>query len=105
MPRIPTLSGRTYFDYTPDGTGGFYIEYTGRPRITGEFIERIRRIFHGKLIPGGFCRTEPMPGGFGEWIQANSRFTPQHASHIAAVLKGMGVIKEATGKKPIMLQF
>jgi hypothetical protein len=31
--------------------------------------------------------------------------TPRHGSHIAAVLKEFGIIKDSFGKKTIMLQF
>lgn len=105
MPKIHTLSGRTTFEYTPDNQGGFFIEYTGRPHITKELISRIGKEFRGKTVPGGFSMTDPMPGGFSEWIGENTSLTPRHGSHIAAVLREMGVIKEAYGKKPIMLKF
>jgi len=105
MPTISTLSGQTVFEYTPDGKGGFFIEYTGRPHISGEFIQKIQGEFKNRTIPGGFSMTNPIPGGFGEWIQNNSSLTPRHGSHIAAVLKEFGVIKDSFGKKPIMLQF
>lgn len=105
MPLIATLSGRSTFRYTLDGDGGFFIEYAGRPHITSEIIEKVKAAFGGKLIPGGFCRTDPIPHGFGEWIRDNSPFNPQNASHIAAVLKELGVIRRAIGRKPIMLQF
>lgn len=49
--------------------------------------------------------TNPIPGGFGEWLQNNSPFTPRHGCHIAPVLKELGIIKESYGKKPVMLQF
>ncbi len=81
------------------------MEYKGRPHIGIELVQKIRAAFEGRSVPGGFSRTDPIPRGFGEWIQANSQFTPQHASHIAAVLKETGVIKAAIGRRPIMLQF
>ena len=105
MPTISTLSGKTDFEYTPDGKGGFFIEYTGRPYVSGEFVQKIQNEFRNKTIPGGFSMTEPIPGGFGEWLQNNSSFTPRHGSHIAAVLKQLGIIKSSYGKRPIMLQF
>jgi len=105
MPVISTLSGSSEFEYTPDGLGGFFIEYTGRPHITKELIQKIQIAFENKSVPGGFSMTDPIPHGFGEWIQKNSSFTPRHGSHIAAVLKEMGVIKGSIVKKSIMLQF
>ena len=105
MPKISTLSGKTVFEYTPDGRGGFFIEYTGRPHISEEFVQKIQKKLKNKAVPGGFSMTNPIPGGFGEWIQKNSSFTPRHGSHIAAVLKQMGIIKDSFGKKPITLQF
>jgi hypothetical protein len=105
MPIISTLSGRSKFEYTPDGFGGFFIEYKGRPHITKEFIQKIRTTFKNKSVLGGFNMTDPSPNGFGEWVQNNSSFTPRHASHIAAVLKEFGVIKDSIGKSPITLQF
>ena len=97
--------GELVFQYTVDNAGGFYIEYTGRPHITKQMIARIETVFRGKTIPGGFSMTEPIPGGFGEWIRDHTPYTPRHGSHIAAVLKEMGVIKESYGSKPIMLRF
>ena len=105
MPTISTLSAKTEFKYTPDGKGGFFLDYTGRPHITIGLIQKIQNEFRNKTVPGGFSMTDPIPGGFGEWIQDNSQFTPRHASHIAAVLKEIGVIKKSFGKKPIILQF
>jgi len=105
MPTISTLSGETQFEYTPDGEGGFFLEYTGRPHITIEFIQKIQVKFQNASVPGGFNMTNPIPGGFGEWIWDNSQFTPRHGSHIAAVLKEIGIIKGSFGKKPIILQF
>jgi len=105
MPKISTLSGQTVFEYTLDDRGGFYIEYSGRPYISKKLIDKIRREFKNKTVPGGFGMTNPIPGGFGEWIRNNSSLTPRHGSHIAAVLKEIGVIKESFGKKLIMLQF
>ena len=105
MPKIYTLSGQTVFEYTLDDKGGFYIEYSGRPYVSKEFISKIEREFKNKTVPGGFSMSNPIPGGFGEWIQNNSSLTPRHGSHIAAVLKEIGIIKGFFGKKPIMLQF
>ena len=105
MPVISTLSGQSEFEYTPDGKGGFFIEYSGRPHISKEFIKEIMNEFKNKTIPGGFSMTKPIPGGLGEWIQKNSSLSPRHGSHIAAVLKALGIIKKSFGKKPIMLQF
>ncbi len=105
MPKINTLSGRSVFQYTLDTSGGFYIEYSGRPHITKKMINEIETAFRGKTVPGGFSMTDPPPGGFGEWIQEHTPYTPRHGSHIAAVLKEMGIIKEAYGKSPIILRF
>ena len=66
MPKIYTLSGRTTFEYSLDGKGGFFIEYSGRPHITKQMIRKIETEFRGKTVPGGFSMTAPIPGGFGE---------------------------------------
>ena len=50
MPTISTLSGQTVFEYTPDGIGGFFIEYTNRPHISIEFIQKIQSERHGGRI-------------------------------------------------------
>jgi len=106
MPKISTLSGRTKFEYTLDGNGGFFIEYkSSRLHITRAFQAQIQRQFRNKTVPGGFCMTDPMPGGFGKWIESKSPFTPRHGSHIAAVLKDLGIIKRSYGQRPIMLEF
>jgi len=105
MPTITTLSGQTNFKYTLDGNGGFFIEYTGRPHISKALIQQIKSQFKGRTIPAGFSMTNPILGGFGEWIQENTSLSPRHGSHIAAVLKEFGIIKDTFGKKPIMLKF
>lgn len=105
MPKIETLSGRSTFTYTKDGRGEFFIEYTGRPHITAALINKIQSEFRGKTIPAGFSMTDPTPGGFGEWLAENTALTPRHGSHIAAVLKEMGVIAESYGKRSITLKF
>ena len=105
MPKINTLSGRSVFNYTMDDVGGFFIEYSGRPHITKQIINKIVTTFKGKTIPGGFSMTDPIPDGFREWVRDNTPYTPRHGSHIAAVLKEMGIIKESYGKRPIMLRF
>ena len=76
-----------------------------RPHITRELVQKIKAAFENKLVSGGFNMTDPIHGGFGQWVQENSQFTPRHASHIAAVLREMRVIKKAMGSRPIMLQF
>ena len=81
MPTISTLSGQTVFKYTPDGRGGFFIEYTGRPHISKEFIQKIQSAFRNKTVPGGFSMTNPITGGFGEWIRLK-RLQVQNPSSI-----------------------
>jgi len=48
MPTISTLSGQTIFEYTTDGSGGFFIEYTGWPHISIELIQKIQNEFKNK---------------------------------------------------------
>ena len=103
MPIIQTLSGSTEFEYSFDGFGGFFIEYSHRPHISKELIQEIQATFENKLVLGGFNVSNPK--GFGKWIDENTSFTSRHASHIAAVLVEIGVIKKFIGKKPMKLQF
>ena len=72
MRRIRTLghsSKRTWFIYKGSITKGTTLMQVGEPFISPELYQSVLRHFSGQSIPGGFSMTDPIPGGFGEWIQ------------------------------------
>ena len=58
----------------------------------------------GHWYPLGASEDDPIPGGFGEFLQGTFQgFTPRHASAIAAVLVDLGYL-DFRGKKPVYLR-
>lgn len=69
---------------------------SGDVHVTADFFAAIQRHFAGRQVVGGFDVSSPPSGGFGAWVQDNSRtlnsrrLTSRHASSIAAVLRDAG---------------
>lgn len=114
MPQIWTLGNqnrRTQFNYTGNSSSGVTLEFTGKPFISAEFFAAIRREFSGKTVRGGFSMTDPTPGGFGEWVQKNSKrlnntsLSPRHATFISAILVHEGLITSSLKGNAILLHF
>ena len=105
MPEISTLTGRSKFTYNGSCSDGFCLEYTHRPFVSCKVIERICDQFQGETIPGGFSMTNPVRDGLGAWLDENTRFSPRHGSHIAAVMVHEGLISYHKEGNQIMLEF
>jgi hypothetical protein len=67
--------------------------------------------FAGRTVAGGFNVTDPTPGGFGQWVEENSRrlngigLTPRHASFIAAILAHENQITSSLKGNAVYLHF
>jgi len=113
MPRIQTLGSenkRTWFVYEGNVDHGTTLIQSGKPIVTHEFYAAALKHFAGRTIRGGFSETKPTPGGFGEWIQENSRkyghtLTPRHGSFIAAILVHERYIHSSLQGNAILLNF
>ena len=68
----------------------------------GDVMENLFRV--DKWIPLGASQDKPIKGGFGEYIRDNYiKYTPRHASAIAAVMVEEGLL-DSKGLKPVMLK-
>ncbi len=114
MPRIWTLGGpskRKQFDYAGSVGTGATLLFTAKPRVSPEFFRAILAHFNGKTVAGGFSMTDPTPGGFGQWVEANSKelnavgLSPRHASFIAAILVHEGFITSSPKGNAVFLHF
>ena len=114
MPRIWTLGGpnkRTQFDYSGSVGTGVTLLFTAKPRVSPEFFKAILGHFNDKTVAGGFSMTDPTPGGFGQWVEANSKeingvsLSPRHASFIAAILVHEGFITSTLKGNAVFLHF
>ena len=114
MPIIWTLGGpnkRTQFGYSGSVATGATLLFTGCPRISPEFFKAILGHFGSETVAGGFSMTDPTPGGFGQWVEANSKeingvsLSPRHASFIAAILVHEGFITSNLKGNAVFLHF
>ena len=114
MPQATTLGSpkkAVTFDNTGNVTDGVVIKYNyANVSVDGRFFNRILATFRGKTLLGGFSKTNPIPGGFGEWIRDNSKFnsqalTPQHASRIAAILVAERYADADLERNAVILKF
>jgi len=115
MPTIFTCgspSKRTYFTYEGDFDNGVIIRFaSGDTRITHKFLKATIDYFRGIEVKGGFSMTKPTPGGFGQWVETNSKslnatsLTPRHGSFIAAILREMGYLQCRLDGNAIILEF
>ena len=85
-------SKRTQFSYTGSIASKVTLNQSGAPKIEAALFQAALNEFRGKSVRGGFKENDPPKGGFGEWVQNNSKeltgraLTPRHASFIAAIL-------------------
>ena len=114
MPRIWTLGApnkKTQFDYSGSVDTGATLLFNAKPRVSPEFFKAILGHFNGKTVPGGFSMTDPTPGGFSQWVEANSKelndvsLSPRHASFIAAILVCEGFITSSLKGNSAFLHF
>ena len=115
MPTIFTCGGpakRTQFTYEGDFDNGVTIQFaSGDTRITHGLLKAAIDYFRGREVKGGFSMTNPTPGGFGQWVETNSRalnatpLTPRHGSFIAAILREMGYLQCHLDGNAVILEF
>ena len=115
MPTIFTCGGpakRTKFSYEGDFDNGVTIKFaSGDTRITHDLLKAAIDYFRGKDVKGGFSMTNPIPGGFGQWVESNSKalnatpLTPRHGSFIAAILREMGYLQSRLDGNAVILKF
>jgi hypothetical protein len=95
MTEIWTLghqSKRTQFRYEGTVASGVTLLQKSKPLIEAAFFTAALEAFRGRDVKGGFKEDDPPRGGFGEWVQSNSKsingrhLTPRHASFVAAIL-------------------
>ena len=115
MPTIWTCGDpakRTQFTYEGDFDNGVLIRFaSGDTRITHGLLKAATDFFKGREVKGGFSMTNPTPGGFGQWVQTNSKalnsipLTPRHGSFIAAILRELGYIESRLDGNAVILKF
>ncbi len=115
MPTIFTCGGparKTQFTYEGNFDSGVTIRFTsGDTRICNDFLIAAIDRFRGSQVKGGFSMTNPTPGGFGHWVENNSRtlnttpLSPRHGSFIAAILQEMGYLKCRLEGNAVILEF
>jgi len=115
MPTIFTCGGptrRTQFTYKGDFENGVIIQFaSGETIITHGLLKAIIDYFRGREVRDGFSMTNPTPGGFGQWLETNSKalnatpLTPRHGSFIAAMLREMGYLQCRLDGNAVFLQF
>lgn len=115
MPTIFTCGGpakRTQFTYEGDFDNGVTIKFvSGDTRITHDLLKAAIDYFRGKEVKGGFSMNNPISGGFGQWVESNSKFlnttplTPRHGSFISAILREMGYLQSRLDGNAVILKF
>jgi len=115
MPTIFTCGGpgkSKTFTYEGDRESGVIIKYAYSPvEVSPLFLKAAIGHFKGKEVKGGFSMTDPPPGGFGYWVQNQSKtlnktpLTPRHGSHIAAILREMGYLQCRTEGNTVIVTF
>lgn len=115
MPTIFTCGGpgkSKQFTYEGDLESGIIIKYAYSPvEISPRFLRAAIEHFKGRKVRGGFSMTDPPAGGFGDWVQNQSKtlnktpLTPRHGSHIAAILREMGYLRCNLEGNAVILTF
>lgn len=114
MPTIETLGGlkkRRTFSYDGTTGDGVVLQHGAPIRIAPELFDAVRREFSGRTIPLGASRTNPPPGGLGEWLARYSKtvnrraLTSGHASFVAAIMVHEGLARAHLEGTKVLLQF
>lgn len=80
-------------------------------RIMPELFDAVRREFSGRTIPLATGRTNPTPGGLGEWLARNSKtvnrrtLTSGQASFVAAIMLHEGLARAHLKGTAVHLKF
>jgi hypothetical protein len=116
MPKIHTCGSparRSQFTYIGDFDSGVTIHYaSGKTiKINHGLMRSAIDYFRGREVKGGFSMTNPTSGGFGQWIENNSKalnttpLNPRHGSFIAAILQEMDFLQSRLDGNAIILKF
>ena len=115
MPTIFTCGSplrRTRFSYEGDFDTGVLIRFkSGDVRISHALLRAAVDHFKGREVRGGFSMTDPIPGGFGHWIESGSKalngapLTSRHGSFVAAILREMGYLDCILDGNAVVLRF
>ena len=106
---ISTLTQNQKNVYYRKARDGYQISWANMKKfgLTNAQISKILNSYFavpGHWYPLGASEDDPIPGGFGEFLQGSFQgFTPRHASAIAAVLVDLGYL-DFRGKKPVYLR-
>ncbi len=103
---------RTKFTYEGNIDNGVTLKFaSGDIEISRDVFREAINQFRGKNIKGGFSMTNPIPGGFGFWVQNKSKelnntsLTPRHGSFVAAILREEGYIQCTLDGNAVILKF
>jgi len=115
MPTIFTCGSpgrRTQFTYEGNIDNDVILKFpSGNIEISSKLLKEAINHFKGKVVRGGFSMTCPTPGGFGEWVQNESKIlnktslTPRHGSFIAAILQKEGYLRSTLDGNTVILKF
>ena len=114
MTTIETLGGparRRTFTYRGSVSSGVVLMHGVPTPIDRELFDAVRRAFSGRTIPLGTGRTNPTPGGLGEWLAQSSRtvnrraLTSGHAAFVAAILVHEGLARAHRKGNAVYLHF
>ena len=106
---ISTLTQNQKNVYYRKARDGYQISWANMKKfgLTNAQISKILNSYFavpGHWYPLGASEDDPIPGGFGEFLQGSFQgFTPRHASAIAAVLVDLEYL-DFRGKKPVYLR-
>jgi len=103
---------RTEFSYSGSIHIGVVLHQSGHPKIDSQLFREALSYFAGQTVKGGFKEDDPIPGGFGEWLQNESprlnsqrKLTPRHGSFVAAILCAEAGVKSSLDGNAIVLSF
>lgn len=104
-------SRRTQFLYAGSIATQVTLIQAGMPTIDSAFFQAALETFRGRIVKGGFNVAFPTKGGFGEWVQSESKrltgkaLTPRHGSFIAAILCSEGNVRSYLKGMAVWLEF
>lgn len=96
------------FLYNGDALHGVVIQHTNATyKVSHAVFSDLLDHFIGKIVPGGFSTTNPIPGGVGEYLshQTIQPLTPRHGSFICAILRHENFVTCRTEGNTIMVHF
>jgi hypothetical protein len=109
MPTIETCGGdarRTAFTYRGSVPDGIVLEFESPVEIRAESLRAVIEQFRGRVVPGGFSRTDPTPGSVGEFLdRLPGNLTSGHASFVCAVLRHEGYVQCALEGNTVIVTF